>query len=567
MIPDLAPGRPHGEILIVEDNISSLKLLAAILTKAGYKVRPAPDGELALRSVQVKLPDLILLDFKLPGIDGIEVCRRLKEAPETRAIPVIFISAMDDVALKVTALEAGAADYVTKPHDPSEVLARINTHLSMYRMRRRLETKTEELDKHREHLEELVEERTAALLRNEARLRRTEKAEALHAMAGSIAHNFNNMLHATLGFAAMALEALPPDSEAREPLVASEKAAARAAELSTLMLVYVGQGQGELRNVMLSSLVRDSLEALRQLMGVQISLSTDLAQEDATVRANPAQLHQLTLNLFTNAAEAIGDESGSITITTRIETLGADELKATYLHEDLPGGDHAILEIADTGCGMDGETLEKILDPFYTTKFTGRGMGMAVVAGIVRGHQGAIAIESELNGGSTVRVYLPVTGALTTSLAAQPSPADEKRESQTPRTILLVDDEDMVREVGAHMLEGLGYTVIAAAGGREAVELFRKHGGEIDLVLLDLTMPDMDGEKALVEMQRILPEVKVILCSGHDEQCATQGFTGKGLAGFLQKPYGVVDLKRRLDPILAEAPHGTLPPPPGTERP
>ncbi len=544
-----AHGSRREEILIVEDNPASLKLLSAILTEAGYKARPATDGELALRSLQAKLPELILLDLKLPGMDGIEVCRRLKEDPAARDTPVIFVSAVEDAEFKVSALEAGAVDYVTKPIVPAEVLARIGTHLRIHRMQRDLAAKTEQLEKHRDHLEVLVEDRTAALRKSEARLRKTQKIDALLVMAGSIAHNFNNMLHAALGYAAMALDKIPHDSEVRELLAESEKATKRAAELSTLMLVYVGQGQGKQEQIRLSDLVRDSLQILRQSEQGRFSLSMDLEQESVSVKADPAQLHQLVANLFANAVEALSDDPGTVTISTRVARLSADELRETHLHEERPAGDYVILEVADSGCGMDDETLEKVLDPFFTTKFPGRGLGMAAVAGIVRGHQGAIAINSNPNQGTTVKILLPVSGKIKATVDEKPS-ISEERGSKASGTILLVDDEEMVRAVGAHMLNRLGYDVILACDGQEAIDVFRSRAGEIDCVLLDLTMPKIDGRQAFSELQRIRPDVKVILCSGHNEQEATRGFSGNGLAGFLRKPFGQLSLRAKLDAIL-----------------
>jgi CheY-like chemotaxis protein len=220
-------------------------------------------------------------------------------------------------------------------------------------------------------------------------------------------------------------------------------------------------------------------------------------------------------------------------------------LKDVWLDENLSDGLYVYLEIADTGCGMDKETLSKLFDPFFTTKFTGRGLGMAAVLGIVRGHKGAIKVYSEPGKGTTFKILLPASHRSAEPCTSQ-SPGDDWKGSGT---VLLVDDEETVRVAGAEMLEELGFMVITASDGREAVAAFKEHS-DVRFVILDLTMPHMDGEQCYRELRRIKSDVSVIISSGYNEQEVSQKFVGKGLAGFIQKPYRISLLKDTIRKML-----------------
>ncbi|MHC4718753.1 MAG: response regulator, partial [Planctomycetota bacterium] len=265
------------------------------------------------------------------------------------------------------------------------------------------------------------------------------------------------------------------------------------------------------------------------------------------VEADVTQIRQVVMNLITNASEAIGETSGVIAVATGARQCDRAHLDQTYLAEDLPEGLYVTLEVADTGSGMDVETRAKIFDPFYSTKFAGRGLGLAALLGIVRGHRGAVRVDSEVGRGTTFTVLLP----------ASPLPAAGRRPGEPAATawrgsgtVLLTDDEETVRAVGRQMLETIGFDVITANDGREAVETYRMHPGRIDCVILDLTMPHMDGEAALRQLRRIDPRARVILSSGYDEQEVTARFGDQGLAGFIQKPYQLEDLAARMKQAL-----------------
>ncbi|HAA05128.1 MAG TPA: histidine kinase, partial [Syntrophobacteraceae bacterium] len=354
------------------------------------------------------------------------------------------------------------------------------------------------------------------------------------------AHDFNNILMAILGNADLALLNLSPASPVRQNLEEITRASQRAADLCRQMLAYSGKGRFVVGRYDVSEIVREMAQMLGISVSKKASLRYSFAAELPPVEVDVTQLRQIIMNLITNASEALGDGSGVITITTGVMECDRAYLTATYLDDNLPEGNYVYLEVSDTGSGMDAETRSRLFDPFFTTKFTGRGLGLAAVLGIVRGHKGAIMVYSELGQGTTIKVLLP---------AAHWKPGDRESKSETstsPRiggTLLLVDDDPYVRDVGSQMLTLMGYQVITAANGRAAVEIFQSEGSKIDCVILDLTMPEMGGEEAFRELRRLRSDVRAILSSGYNEQDVTQRFVGKGLAGFIQKPYTVAKLR------------------------
>ena len=344
----------------------------------------------------------------------------------------------------------------------------------------------------------------------ELQMQQTQKLESLGILAGGIAHDFNNILTAIIGNASLALMKLDPRSAVVSNLRQIEKAAERAADLSRQMLAYSGKGKFLIERLDLNSL----LEEMRHMLEISISkkavLKMDLASFIPAIEADATQIRQVIMNLVINASEAIGDAAGLITITTGCRHCSWTSAEEAGERVAAVKGEYVFLEIADTGCGMSDEIMEKIFDPFFTTKFTGRGLGMAVVHGIVRGHSGAIEVESEPGKGSTFRVLLPASGR----------PPDARLETAFPDAwegkgvVLLADDEAVVRDVGSEMLKSLGYTVVAARDGKEAVEVFASRD-DISFVILDLTMPRMDGEECFRELRRLRPGVRVIMSSGY----------------------------------------------------
>lgn len=372
----------------------------------------------------------------------------------------------------------------------------------------------------------------------ERQLLHAQKLESLGVLAGGIAHDFNNILTAIIGNAELARMRLKPEVSAVENLQQIEEAAFRAADLAKQMLAYSGKGRFVVETLSLNRLVEEMLPLLKVSIFKKAQLQLDLTPDLPLLVADATQLRQVLMNLLINASEAIGDKDGVIAITTGSEECDRNYLNNVWLDESLPEGQYVYLEVADTGCGMDKETLARLYDPFFTTKFTGRGLGMAAVLGIVRGHKGAIKVSSEPGRGTNFKVLLPASDRAAEAFTGESSKDDWQRSG----TVLLVDDEEAVRGVGAEMLKVLGFTVITASDGIEAIEIFKSRN-DIAFVILDLTMPHMDGDKCFQALQQIKPEVKVIISSGYSEEEVTRSFLGKGLAGFIQKPYRLSQLK------------------------
>ncbi len=402
---------------------------------------------------------------------------------------------------------------------------------------------------------DITERRQAELERErlEAQIRHSQKLESLGVLAGGIAHDFNNLLVGILGNAGLALTRLHEGSAEREYVKRIESTAQRAAELTNQMLAYTGRGPFVVRPINLSMMAKDMGHLLTASISKKVLLKYECPSELPTIEGDTAQLHQILMNLIVNASDAIGDEPGVITVRTGTLRATRAYWSKTYLADDLPEGPYVVLEVADTGCGMDRETVARIFDPFFSTKFTGRGLGLAAVLGIVRMHRGAINVYSELGHGTTFKVLFPVrtpiaAGSPDTPVADDEAPLDGWRGHGT---VLLADDEEGVRIVAAEILEECGFTVLSAANGQEAVSLFHAHAGNIAAVVLDLTMPVMGGREAFQRIRQIRPDVPVILSSGYTEQDASSRFGGANPTGFIQKPFGPSDVLRALRKALS----------------
>jgi len=518
---------------VVDDTPESLLALTDTLSAEGYDVRPADSGELALASVAALAPELIVLDIRMPGLDGFEVCRRLKAREQSRDIPVIFLSAVTEIEERVEGLRIGAVDFVAKPFRKEELLARIETHLELSRLRQRLEqrvaertarlkaaneqleielaeriraeqalresearfrsmadtapvaiwtsgpdvrinfwnryalaltgTTQEELagDRWREvvHPEDLelrypnlipliearrdyrVEYRirradgeyrwmleTATprflvdgafagyigvmiditdLKRNQEQLSATQKLESLGLVVSGVSHNFNNLLATILAEADLAMMDLPGGAAAYENVARISGVAIRASEIVALLMAYAGAGgKGALAPVNLSTAVEETIRLFKATVSRKAEVSVSLASDLATMRADISQIRQLVMNLLTNAWEALEKQEGSIHVTTSSVAISPDRSSGAN-HMELPPGKYARLEVADSGCGISADARTRIFDPFYTTKFLGRGLGLAAVQGIVRTLGGAIQVRSRPGQGSTFEVLLP----------------------------------------------------------------------------------------------------------------------------------------------------------------
>jgi two-component system cell cycle sensor histidine kinase/response regulator CckA len=377
----------------------------------------------------------------------------------------------------------------------------------------------------------------------ERKMQETQRLESLGVLAGGIAHDFNNLLTGIIGNASLARLELPAESPTHRLFDQIEKASMRAADLCREMLAYAGKGRFLVERVDLSAVVTETTHLLQSSIHKNTTLKFHLATDLPPVLADATQIRQVIMNLVLNASEAMGGRAGEVDVVTGHVHADREFLDDAVMAPDLPVGDYAFLEVTDKGCGMSPATVARVFDPFFTTKFTGRGLGLAAVLGIVRGHQGALKVRSKVDSGTTFQILLPCVSVQ--GVVAPPSP-ERSGSWRGSGTVLLVDDEETVRTAGAMMLESLGFVVITAENGREALERYRENADRIAVVLLDLTMPQMDGEQTFRELRRWQPDVKVALMSGYNEQDATQHFIGRDLAAFVQKPFNMDSLRRAL---------------------
>jgi PAS domain S-box-containing protein len=381
------------------------------------------------------------------------------------------------------------------------------------------------------------------------KLQQTQKLESLGVLAGGIAHDFNNLLTGILGNANLARLESPPGSSAVPYLDQIERICLRAADLCRQMLAYAGKGRFVIEDLDLNRLISDMTHLLQVSIAKTVVLRLAPAARLPPVRADASQLRQVVMNLVINASEAMADKSGVIGVSTGVVRVDRDYVRNSLLDPDLALGDYVALEVSDNGPGMTEEVKAKIFDPFFTTKFTGRGLGLAAVQGIVRGHKGAVKVYTEPGRGTTFKVLLPCAeGAVEAAAGADEGAAEGWRGEGI---VLVADDEETVRVIAARMLEALGFAVVLAVDGQDAVEKFRADPSAFRLVLLDLTMPRLGGEEAFRALRQLRPDVRVLLMSGYTEQEVTTRFAGKGLAGFLQKPFQLAGLLAKVRQALA----------------
>lgn len=379
-------------------------------------------------------------------------------------------------------------------------------------------------------------------------LRDTQRLESLGVLAGGVAHDFNNLLTGILGNASLVYDTLSPSNPNRSLIAYVIKAAERAADLTRQLLAYAGKGRFVTTLINLSDLVREISNLVQASIPHNVQLRLELEPDLPLVEADVGQIQQVVMNLVINGAEAVGEQPGTVLVATHPQDIEQSYLATVWVKTGLSPGRYVALEVHDTGSGMDEATKSRIFDPFFTTKFTGRGLGLAAVMGIVRGHKGALKVYSAPGMGTTMKVLLPVATEAKPAVPDQDS--DAQVQAHANETILVVDDEEIIRNTARNAMETYGYSVIAARDGREAVELFRSQSESISLVLLDLSMPLMSGEETLRLLKSIRPSVKVLLSSGYNEVEATRHFTGKGLAGFIQKPYTALNLVKRIREAL-----------------
>ncbi len=392
----------------------------------------------------------------------------------------------------------------------------------------------------------------ASLRSLETQVLHAQKLESLGLFASGVAHDFNNLLSGVLGNAGLVSMQLADDSPLVPLVEEIEQAAEHASGVVDQMMTYAGKVEVEVETVMVHDLLREMKSLLRSSISKKAELCFHLAEDLPAVRGNSGQLRQTVMNLVLNASDALDGEPGSITVSTDFVDADRSYLAAAYLAEDLPEGRYVVLEVTDSGHGLDAQTRERLFDPFFTTKGSGRGLGMASVLGIVHQHRGAIKVYSEPGQGSSFRIHFPATR----EESAESREDDESTSTVFGGTILVVDDDPTVRRMAMNVLKSFGYDVLEACDGVEALERFDERDGELAGVLLDMTMPRLDGVETFRELRRRQADLAVLLSSGFNSQQTRVdeliAATGNGRAGFLRKPYRPVVLIEKLHELLDE---------------
>ena len=549
-------------ILVIDDDANNLAVVRDCLTGFNYTVLMAEDGESAVSRADYARPDLILLDIMMPGIDGYKTCRLLKNQKSTRDIPVIFMSALADTGHKVHGLEAGAVDYVTKPFQQEELLARVGVHLSIRDLNRRLkeanemlearvETRTldlhianrdledeiaerqaaqEQLQEQAAILEEKVEElQTAheALRTSEDQLRQSQKMEAIGTLAGGVAHDFNNILTAIMGFGSILRSKLgesPHAHYADDILSAADKAA----KLTHGLLAFSRKQTIETKPVNINEIVSTIDRILHRIIGEDIEFHSNIAPEDLVIMGDCGQIEQVLMNLAVNARDAMPN-GGSLRLTT-------EQVEITKNQPDysLHPGQYARIAVSDTGVGIDKETCHRIFEPFFTTKGLGKGtgLGLSIVYGIVKQHGGEVSVCSEPGSGTCFNIYLPLVESSSTY-------HEVKTTFQAvggTEVILVAEDNDSVRGFMVHALEDFGYHVIEAVDGEEALKKFRAESDRIQLVILDVVMPKMNGREVHEAIKKEAKQVKVLFSSGYTSNVIEERGMLEAGVSFMTKP-------------------------------
>ena len=391
---------------------------------------------------------------------------------------------------------------------------------------------------------ELIEEK----IRHEKERYKTEKLESLGVLAGGIAHDFNNILAIIMGNCSLA----KLDSDNSENFLTEiEKASERAAALCRQMLTYAGKAQYVQAQINFAELVDDTVKMLKSSLPQNAEIKMDSSADIPFIKGDASQLTQIVMNLIINATEAIGDAQGEIRVSLAKAAIKAGRTVKDHQDKAIPSGEYVCLEVTDTGCGMDNETRQRIFEPFYTTKFTGRGLGMSAVLGIIMSHSGALQLFSQPEEGTTFRVYLPVQD----SEPAEDEPASQASSAlwQGSGTILLVEDDKLIILIASNMIKKLGFSVIEALNGREALDLYQQNAAEITLVVTDMGMPVMDGYALFRELKKLKPELPIIISSGFGTVDVTSRIASNDIAGLVGKPYSFDTLREVLKSVVEGA--------------
>jgi len=515
-------------LLVVDDDPVCLSVCSVQLAESGYLITQALNGKQALEKIREadvagELFDLVLLDVVMPNMSGYEVCRILRKKYSSDILPVLMLTVKDRVEDRLAGLDAGANDYLAKPFSSHELQARIHTHVS---------------------LKKSVEERKKL----ETQLRRAQKVEAMGTMAGGFAHDFNNILGIILGNTELALEDIPKSNPVKFNLEEVRIACMRAKDVVSQIHSFAGRTEGKMKPVRITPIVRESVKMLRASIPATIDINLDVTAENDMIMADPARIHQMTVNLVNNAAFEMWETGGILNIG--IENVAINRY-GVAVYDDISPGKYVRLTVRDTGKGIDPKIIDLIFDPYFTTKKIGQGagMGLSVVQGIVGNHNGRVMAESEPGQGATFQVFFPVV-----EKKSNLSGESGKDMLAGNERILFVDDEPSLAKLGEIILNRLGYSVVSVAGTIKALEIFEADPDGFDLLVTDYAMPDMSGVILAKRIKKIRPDIPVILCTGFNEHVTDEKIMAECISTVMIKPINRLTLSGTVREVLDKRP-------------
>jgi signal transduction histidine kinase len=552
---------PLGTILLVDDEPEILELLKRQLEARHFTIFTALSGQEALHQLAEQTIDILATDVRMPGMDGITLLEKAMAHQPT--LQSVVITGHGDLDTALRAMRLGAYNFLLKPVGVSELEITLRNCLEKIRLKKKVARQQTALQAAHDRLERRVADRTAELTRvnhslsaeielnarvlrdlqeKDDQLRHAQKMEALGSLAGGIAHDFNNLLMGIQGHNALLISHCDPAKPEFSHLLSIENLVESGGRLTRQLLGYARQGQYDVRHLHFHELIHAIVETFSRTHK-EISVITQLCPEPLIITADQGQIEQVLFNLLINAGDAMPG-GGTLTITSRRLPSQAIEAKL------LAGvhGDYIHLAVSDTGTGIPDHILPHIFEPFFTTKdlSRGTGLGLASTFGIVAAYGGHIEVDSQLGHGTTFHVYLPASTEIPTISGR--SSAYSKRHPEG--AILLVDDDEAIRETGKELLQARGFHVITAQDGHEAVEIYRRQGAGIDLVVLDMIMPRMGGSETFDRLRQINPDIKVLLSTGYSIEGQAADIVNRGCAGFIQKPFNMAELTKKIMEII-----------------